>query len=97
MFERNLHTIQVPVQQITVGMYVSDLDRPWLGSPFDFQGFEITSHEEILLISKTCEYIYIDVKNPGTIRISLTGILMKTAAAQIIYLSGQSNAPIKAP
>jgi HD-GYP domain-containing protein (c-di-GMP phosphodiesterase class II) len=62
MFERNLHTIRVPVQQVTIGMYVSDLDRPWLGTPFLLQGFEITSSEDIQLISETCEYIYIDVK-----------------------------------
>jgi len=62
MFERNLHTICIPVQQITIGMYVSNLDRPWLGSPFAFQGFEITSAEDVKLLAETCEYIYVDIK-----------------------------------
>ncbi len=62
MFERNLHKIRVPVHQITIGMYVCDLDRPWLDTPFPVQGFEVTSPEDIQLISDICEYIYIDVK-----------------------------------
>jgi len=62
MFERNLHTICVPVQQLQIGMYVSNLDRPWLGTPFAFRGFEITSPEDMQMISDTCESIYIDVK-----------------------------------
>ncbi len=62
MFERNLHKIQVPVQQITIGMFVSDLDRPWLGTPFPVQGFEVTSPEDIQLISDVCEFVFIDVK-----------------------------------
>ncbi|MGB5446623.1 MAG: HD-GYP domain-containing protein [Psychromonas sp.] len=62
MFERDLHTMRVPVQQLTIGMYVSDLDRPWLGTPFALQGFEITSTDEIELVSDVCEYVYVDVK-----------------------------------
>lgn len=62
MFERNLHKIQVPVQQVTIGMFVSDLDRPWLDTPFPVQGFEITSPEDIQLISDICEFVFIDVK-----------------------------------
>lgn len=62
MFDRNMHSIRVPVHQLTIGMYVSDLDRPWLDTPFLLQGFEITSPEDIQQVSDICEYIYIDVK-----------------------------------
>ncbi|MGB5447106.1 MAG: DUF3391 domain-containing protein, partial [Psychromonas sp.] len=62
MFERNLHTMRVPVQQLNIGMYVCDLDRPWLGTPFALQGFEITSTDEIELVADVCEYVYVDVK-----------------------------------
>ncbi|MDJ0872165.1 MAG: HD-GYP domain-containing protein [Gammaproteobacteria bacterium] len=44
------------------GMYVSRLDRPWIETPFLFQGFEITSAEEIQQIQDLCEYVFIDIE-----------------------------------
>ena len=38
---------KIDVQYLEVGMYVAELDRPWLGTPFLFQGFEIQAREEI--------------------------------------------------
>ena len=37
---------KIPVGQIRVGMFVSDLDRPWLDTPFLLQGFQIETGEE---------------------------------------------------
>ena len=45
-----------------MGMYVSELDRPWVESPFLFQGFELTSKEEVEQLRQHCEYVYIDVE-----------------------------------
>jgi len=36
---------QIPVTQLQLGMYVHTLDRDWMGTPFLFQGFEITTDE----------------------------------------------------
>jgi hypothetical protein len=33
--------IAIDAASVTEGMYVSKLDRPWLETPFIFQGFEI--------------------------------------------------------
>ena len=41
-------------------MYVSNLDRPWLDTPFLLQGFIIKDPDEILLLKKYCEHVYID-------------------------------------
>tara|TARA_R110001583_G_scaffold115465_2_gene265963 strand:- start:4376 stop:5602 length:1227 start_codon:yes stop_codon:yes gene_type:complete len=46
-------------------MFVSDLDRPWLGTPFLIQGFEITCEEDIQEVSNVCKYVYIDKKKSG--------------------------------
>lgn len=67
MFERNLHKLMVPVNQIKIGMFVSELDRPWLDSPFLLQGFEITSMEDIRSLQECCEYVYVDVKKSRSI------------------------------
>lgn len=41
-------------------MYVSELDRPWVGSPFLFQGFVISSAEELEKLRQTCHYVFVD-------------------------------------
>ena len=47
-------------------MYVTDLDRPWtqapFEAPFEFQGFTVSSHDELEIVRKLCEYVYIDTK-----------------------------------
>ncbi len=43
-------------------MYVSKLDRPWLETPFIFQGFEIREQAEIDMLQRCCSVVYIDVE-----------------------------------
>lgn len=64
---------QINPADLTIGMYVSNLDRPWLESPFSFQGFLIKSHEDIELIKQSCSYVFVDPAQsvcPSTIDIS---------------------------
>ncbi|MDH5535398.1 MAG: DUF3391 domain-containing protein [Betaproteobacteria bacterium] len=51
---------QVRVEDLRPGMYVLELDRPWLGTPFTFQGFEITSSEQIKSLAQYCKTVFID-------------------------------------
>ncbi|MGZ8231510.1 MAG: HD-GYP domain-containing protein [Burkholderiales bacterium] len=50
----------VAVTDLQLGMYVIELDRPWLGTPFDFQGFPIVSQEQIDLLTAHCKLVYVD-------------------------------------
>ena len=50
----------IPVSDLKLGMYVIELDRPWLGTPFDFQGFPLTSEEQIDQLRQYCAIVYID-------------------------------------
>ena len=43
------------------GMYVSNLDRPWLDTPFLLQGFLVRDDDEIMLLKKYCDHVYIDL------------------------------------
>jgi len=43
-------------------MYVSELDRPWLETPFLFQGFHVRSDEEIAAVRSHCRQIVIDTR-----------------------------------
>jgi len=53
---------KLDVQELRKGMFVCELDRPWLDSPFLFQGFLIDTELEISELRKLCEYVYIDTE-----------------------------------
>ncbi len=58
--------IKVSPEYLTEGMYVAELDRPWLDSPFLFQGFLINSTSLLDEVKAVCEFVYIDasLSNP---------------------------------
>ncbi len=41
LFTSSLEHTQISVNDLNIGMYVTELDRPWLDTPFMFQGFEL--------------------------------------------------------
>src|SRR5690606_14731671 len=51
---------RVDVNDLELGMFVAELDRPWLDSPFLFQGFVIEGEEELATLQEICDYVYID-------------------------------------
>ncbi len=53
---------KIDVAGLRVGMYVSELDRPWLETPFLFQGFFIRSKNEIEELHDYCDFVYIDLE-----------------------------------
>lgn len=55
-----IEKFKVPVDFLTIGMYVSELDRPWIETPFIFQGFLITNENELDDLHKHCKYVYIE-------------------------------------
>jgi HD-GYP domain-containing protein (c-di-GMP phosphodiesterase class II) len=48
------------VTDLHIGMYVAALDRPWLETPFLFQGFIIENEADLKLLKEQCEYVYVD-------------------------------------
>jgi HD-GYP domain-containing protein (c-di-GMP phosphodiesterase class II) len=47
---------------LSVGMFVGMLDRPWLETPFIFQGFEIKEKSEIKELQKYCSQVYVEIE-----------------------------------
>lgn len=60
--------IEVPVINLTPGMYVAELDKPWLETPFATQGFVVNNHDDIEYIAKHCSHVYVDTRR--TVRVS---------------------------
>jgi len=52
--------VKLDVNEVTVGMYVSGLDRPWNQTPFPLQGFFVRNLDEIKLLRQLCRHVYID-------------------------------------
>ena len=57
-----LKTQKVSTGDLRVGMYVSSLDRPWLGTPFITQGFVIADKQDLYRLQKYCEYVHVDFR-----------------------------------
>jgi HD-GYP domain-containing protein (c-di-GMP phosphodiesterase class II) len=49
---------QVSVDDLKLGMYVIELDRPWVGTPFQFQGFYLVSRDQIDSLRQYCQHVY---------------------------------------
>lgn len=53
--------VELPVEQLKTGLFVSSLDRPWEGTPFLFQGFMIEGESELQLLRETCKSVHVEV------------------------------------
>ena len=53
---------QVAVEDLRLGMFVVELDRPWLDTPFLLQGFLVDSKVELDTLVKYCDYVYVDLE-----------------------------------
>jgi len=51
---------RVAVKDLKVGMFVADLDRPWIDTPFILQGFLITDHHQIAELQEVCQWVVVD-------------------------------------
>ena len=51
--------VKVETQELKIGMYVCELDRPWRETPFMFQGFEIRTDEELGTLQQYCRTVFI--------------------------------------
>ncbi|HQN65792.1 MAG TPA: HD-GYP domain-containing protein [Methylophilus sp.] len=51
---------KIAVSQLALGMYISNLDRPWEGTPFMLQGFVLDNKDDIETLKSLCQFVYID-------------------------------------
>lgn len=50
----------VAAQDLRIGMFVSELDRPWLESPFLLQGFIIEDKDTLAQLRALCRFVHVD-------------------------------------
>jgi len=50
----------VSTLDLTLGMFVAELDRPWLDSPFLMQGFLVEEGEQLATLRELCRFVTVD-------------------------------------
>jgi HD-GYP domain-containing protein (c-di-GMP phosphodiesterase class II) len=66
---------QIGVEDLEIGMFVVELDRPWLGTSFDFRGFPIATREQLDSLRACCRTVFVDperrsgLAQPGPCRV----------------------------
>lgn len=50
----------VAASDLRIGMFVAELDRPWLESPFLMQGFVIEDEETLAQLRGLCRFVHVD-------------------------------------
>lgn len=51
---------KTPVPNLQLGMFVAELDRPWLETPFLIQGFVLTEFGQLSVLGEHCNFVYVD-------------------------------------
>jgi len=87
---------QTPVHALAIGMFVCELDRPWLGTPFLLEGLLIEDAEQITTLTSLCEFVYIDRTvslGEHYLAPQKKSIAVQHHASSSIYHSAVSNQP----
>jgi len=51
---------KIPSKEIKIGMFIADLDRPWMDTPFLLQGFILEDEPQIKQVQAHCQWVMID-------------------------------------
>ena len=94
--------VKINVNDLTIGMYVSQLDRPWTHTPFPLQGFQVRTTEDINTLRNYCSYVYIDTskgKSPLDTKVVLgsesSGDLLPRRQPGISQRADPGKAPVE--
>lgn len=50
----------IPTRDAKIGMFVADIDRPWVDTPFRLQGFLLENVEQVRALQQYCREVVID-------------------------------------
>jgi len=92
--------VKIDVNEATIGMFISGLDRPWTQTPFPIQGFYLRDLDEISQLKLHCNHVFIDViKGVAPVKTNLRALPAKSRMSRPVDLSPASVpaklAPIK--
>ncbi len=84
--------IRVDIGALELGMYVAELDRPWLGTPFLLQGFHVKSQSDVDALAEHCRYVLVDPRRyERTLAITHSGRSKASASLSPIDYKGKAK------
>ncbi|RYZ95512.1 MAG: DUF3391 domain-containing protein, partial [Moraxellaceae bacterium] len=90
--------VKVDVNELSLGMYVSGLDRPWSQTPFPLQGFYLRELQELNQLKSICNHVYIDVeRGRGPIASNLKKLDKPIVKTKIVAGRERDNAILNEP
>ncbi|TDG15908.1 HD-GYP domain-containing protein [Seongchinamella unica] len=57
-----MRLVKVPAISLQPGMFVAELDRPWLETPFALQGFVVRDPAEAIYVSRFVDHVFVDAE-----------------------------------
>ena len=63
-----MRLVKVPASNLRPGMFVAELDRPWLETPFALQGFVIRGPGDVQYLNDYVDHVFVDVDFTGSPR-----------------------------
>ena len=92
---KQLQLVRVQVSDLVLGMYVAELDRPWLGTPFTAEAFQLQDSEQLSQLRIFCRLVLVDViqshEDCRSLLLSMatdqTSVLLKAAAHPPSFLA----------
>lgn len=54
------HHLLITADRLRIGMFIVELDRSWLDTPFPLQGLLLQTEQEIQRVAQYCRFVYID-------------------------------------
>jgi len=85
---------RVSVENLAFGMYIAELDRPWAGTPFLFQGFFLRTQAQLDAVRQHCRAVYIDPERGLDSGEHGPVLLSPSAAAPAFGLRGDASHPV---
>lgn len=80
--EKVIEKRKIPASRLRVGMTVIELDRPWTDVPVMFQELKISSQNEVNLLQKYCQHVYIDAESYRTYYKTIVDLIIARLSIQ---------------
>ncbi|MCX7205419.1 MAG: DUF3391 domain-containing protein, partial [Proteobacteria bacterium] len=53
---------RLPVSALQADLFICELDRPWLDTPFLIEGFLLETAEQLATLKEYCQFVTVDIE-----------------------------------
>jgi hypothetical protein len=82
----------VAVADLQFGMYIKELDRPWIETPFAFQGFCLRTEQQLQALRKFCKHVIVDAARSEVSRGAAAPSTQSKSSAPAFAIHGNAGA-----